>query len=54
LGVPLLERFGNMEFGPEIMAMTGSPPLTKQIERKILRHRAAAGRGRELPVYRGP
>ena len=38
---PLLERFWNLEFSPEILAMTGSPPLTKDIKRKILGENAA-------------
>jgi uncharacterized protein len=49
---PLLERFWNMEFGPEILAMTGSPPLTKEIKRKILGENAARLHGIDLEALR--
>lgn len=49
---PLLERFWKLEFGPEILAMTGAPPLTKEIKRKILGENAARLHGIDLEALR--
>jgi uncharacterized protein len=49
---PLLERFWNLELPPEIMSMTGSPPLTKDVKRKILGENAARLHGIDLDALR--
>jgi uncharacterized protein len=49
---PLLERFWNLEFTPELMAMTASPPLTKEIKRKILGENAARLHGIDIEALR--
>jgi predicted TIM-barrel fold metal-dependent hydrolase len=49
---PLLERFWKLEFSPEILAMTGSPPLPKEIKRKILGESAARLHGIDLDALR--
>jgi predicted TIM-barrel fold metal-dependent hydrolase len=49
---PLLERFWNLEFSQEILDMTASPPLTKEIKRKILGENAARLHNIDLDALR--